>query len=333
MPEVPRSMSGLIDEAKKLRAELRQAEKAKRASDKYVTACKWRYGQALAVIHAEAKKKGKGEWKRPWPKLAKTASGPTKLSRSDSALGLRKRRESVRCCRALKLIRKRAKGSDVDDADNRGSSTPQWLFDRCNQLAIEACGEPITLDVAAAEWNHKCERYYTEQDDGRTKPWDAKAVFCNSPYTPDFIESFVRKAIAVVQRGTTTVMLIPSWNYPYMDLCEQHGKIHRVCGPVSFQRPDGTAVALNRGHGTSPLVVVVFGPTIQPGFGTPIRKDQSEESKALVEGVQSVMAGVPKGGITARAILGDGDNRRENDAYYTPLEAITALLSVRDSRA
>ena len=73
----------------------------------------------------------------------------------------------------------------------------------------------------------------------------------------------------------------------------------------------------------------VFGPTIQPGFGTPIRKDQSEESKALVEGVQSVMAGVPKGGITARAILGDGDNRRENDAYYTPLEAITALLSVQ----
>ena len=32
-------------------------------------------------------------------------------------------------------------------------------------------------------------------------------------------------------------------------------------------------------------------------------------------------------GITARAI-GYGDNRRENDAYYTPLEAITALLNV-----
>ena len=192
-------MSGLIDEAKKLRAELRQAEKAKRASDKYVTACKWRYGQALAVIHAEAEKKGKGEWKKALAEIGEDRKRADEIIKIGLCFGSAEEAGKCPVSRALKLIRKRAKGSDVDDADNRGSSTPQWLFDRCNQLAIEACGEPITLDVAAAKWNDKCERYYTEQDDGRTKPWDAKAVFCNSPYTPDFIESFVRKAITVVQ--------------------------------------------------------------------------------------------------------------------------------------
>ncbi len=56
--------------------------------------------------------------------------------------------------------------------DSGGASTPQWLFDRCNQLAIAACGEPITLDVAAAGWNHKCERYFTKEDDASLrKTW------------------------------------------------------------------------------------------------------------------------------------------------------------------
>jgi hypothetical protein len=35
-------------------------------------------------------------------------------------------------------------------------------------------------------------------------------------------------------------------------------------------------VTLNSQYGTSQLVVVVFGPTIRPGFGTPIRKEGTE---------------------------------------------------------
>ena len=83
--------------------------------------------------------------------------------------------------------------SEADDnnaapRDNGGASTPQWLFDRCNLLAIEACGEPISLDVAAAEWNHKCERYFTEETDALTQEWDANAVFCNRPFSATIIE-------------------------------------------------------------------------------------------------------------------------------------------------
>lgn len=71
---------------------------------------------------------------------------------------------------------------------------------------------------------------------------------------------------------------------------------------------------LNTRYGTSPLVVAVFGPTITPGFGMPIRKE--------LEGV-----GTPTNGITARAIAGGGDHRRENDSYPTPSWAIDSLLT------
>ena len=73
--------------------------------------------------------------------------------------------------------------NDNQPKDNGGASTPPWLFDRCNHLAMEACGEPITLDVAAAEWNHKCDRYYTEDDDALEQDWDATAAWLNPPFS------------------------------------------------------------------------------------------------------------------------------------------------------
>ena len=200
---------------------------------------------------------------------------------------------------------------DDPPKDNGSASTPQWLFDRCNELAVAACGEPITLDVAAADWNHKCERYFTQEDDALKLDWDAKAAWCNPPYTAAIIESFVRKAVDSAKHGTTTFCLLPSWNYPYLDLCEQHGQIHRICSPVSFGRQDGSVLTLNNGFHTTSLIVVVFGPTVQPGFGAPIRKSDSDKSHV---------------GITAQAIVGGGDRRRDNDAYYTPQWAVDSLL-------
>ena len=147
---------------------------------------------------------------------------------------------------------------DFDDASTGGTegeesiqpklsgdvSTSQWLVDRCKRLAIEACGEPPTLDVAAADWNHKCARYFTEAIDGLKQAWDTKAVWCNPPYSATIIEAFVRKALDAAQRGTTSIFLVPWWNYPYLDLCERHGRIHRICSPVTFTRQDGTTLTM-----------------------------------------------------------------------------------------
>ena len=43
--------------------------------------------------------------------------------------------------------------------------TPQWLFD---QLDAEF---HFTIDAAADDQNHKCERYYTVKDDALTQKW------------------------------------------------------------------------------------------------------------------------------------------------------------------
>ena len=158
-------------------------------------------------------------------------------------------------------------------------------------MAVAACGEPITLDVAAAESNRKCERYYTKENDALEQDWDAKAAWCNPPYSAEIIDKFVRKAIdAAAWYGTTTCCLLPWWNYPYLDLCEQHGRIHRICNPVSFERQDGSVLTLNNGYHTTSVIVVVFGPTIQAGFGVPIRKNGSDNLHV---------------GITASAIAGN----------------------------
>jgi phage N-6-adenine-methyltransferase len=159
--------------------------------------------------------------------------------------------------------------------DNGGAATPQWLFDHCSRLAIEACGEPIALDVAAAEWNHKCQRYFTRENDALKQDWNSRAAWCNPPYSADIIYQFVSKALDAARHGTTTFCLLPWWNYPYLDLSEQNGRIHRIHGPVGFRREDGTAFVMNNGYHSTPLVVVVFGPTIRPGFGAPIKKEDA----------------------------------------------------------
>ncbi len=170
--------------------------------------------------------------------------------------------------------------------DIGGASTPQWLFDQCDEMALALCGERISLDVAAAEWNHKCQRYYTEDQDGRMQPWDAKAVWLNCPFIAPIIESFVRKAISERdERGTTTFALLPDWGgYQYWDLCEKHGRIHRIKGPVVFRRHDGSTFVMNCGFRRTALKVVVIGPDVQPGFGEPISAKGNAAEQIAADG-------------------------------------------------
>lgn len=56
-------------------------------------------------------------------------------------------------------------------------STPQWLYDACNDLAIEACGEALSHDVCAEPWSAKSKSFWTKSDDALTKDW----TIANSP--------------------------------------------------------------------------------------------------------------------------------------------------------
>ena len=55
-------------------------------------------------------------------------------------------------------------------------ATPQWFFDELNKEFN------FTLDPCADKYNHKCEKYYTKEQDGLLQDWEGETVFCNPPY-------------------------------------------------------------------------------------------------------------------------------------------------------
>lgn len=95
-------------------------------------------------------------------------------------------------------------------------ATPQDFFDKLNEEFH------FTLDPCADETNHKCDKYFTKEQDGLTKAWDGETVFCNPPYGRE-IKDWVRKCFTEVHSGgcLCAVMLIPartdtSWFHDYI---------------------------------------------------------------------------------------------------------------------
>jgi site-specific DNA-methyltransferase (adenine-specific) len=84
-------------------------------------------------------------------------------------------------------------------------ATPQWLFDELNN---EFC---FTLDPCADDCNHKCNKYFTKEQNGLTQSWANEVVFCNPPYGRE-IQKWVKKWFEEVYFGdcSCAVMLIPS---------------------------------------------------------------------------------------------------------------------------
>lgn len=83
-------------------------------------------------------------------------------------------------------------------------STPQDFFDNLNQEFN------FTLDPCADIYNHKCEKYYTEEDDGLSKSWEGEIVFCNPPYGKHIKDWVYKGYIEGNKPNTTVVMLIPA---------------------------------------------------------------------------------------------------------------------------
>lgn len=94
-------------------------------------------------------------------------------------------------------------------------ATPNDFFDKLNEEFH------FTLDPCADEINHKCEKYYTKEDDGLKQSWNNERVFCNPPYGRE-IGKWVEKAYAEnMIGGAYVVMLIPArtdtkWFHDYI---------------------------------------------------------------------------------------------------------------------
>jgi len=66
----------------------------------------------------------------------------------------------------------------------------------------------FTLDVAAAPATAKCEKYYTEDDDGLSKDWSGEVCWMNPPYGRE-IKYWIEKAYNESRKGAVVVALIP----------------------------------------------------------------------------------------------------------------------------
>lgn len=125
-------------------------------------------------------------------------------------------------------------------------ATPQDFYDKLDDEFH------FTLDPCADEYNHKCDLFYTKEQNGLAQDWVGHVVFCNPPYGKE-IASWVRYAYEQSRKpGTTVVMLIPArtdtrW---FHDLCLPYGKIEFLRGRLKFGGCDNSA--------PFPSMIVIF---------------------------------------------------------------------------
>ena len=122
--------------------------------------------------------------------------------------------------------------------------TPHDLFKKLNEQYH------FTLDVCATYSNAKCERYYTQEQDGLKQKWIGHC-FMNPPYGRT-IKVWVKKAYESSLDGALVVCLLPartdtSW---WHDYC-MRGNITFIKGRLKFSGSKNTA--------PFPSAIVMFG--------------------------------------------------------------------------
>lgn len=67
----------------------------------------------------------------------------------------------------------------------------------------------FTLDPCSTHDNHKCDKYFTIEDDGLSQEWSNDVVFMNPPYGRE-IKLWIQKAYEESLKGAVVVCLIPA---------------------------------------------------------------------------------------------------------------------------
>ena len=124
--------------------------------------------------------------------------------------------------------------------------TPQTFFDKLDKQF------EFTLDPCATAASAKCDKYFTEEDDGLAQDWRGHTVFVNPPYGRGIGEWLKKGYEESKKHNTVVVMLIPSrtdtkWWHDYAMKAKE---IHLVRGRLKFGGSDNAA--------PFPSAVVVF---------------------------------------------------------------------------
>ena len=84
-------------------------------------------------------------------------------------------------------------------------ATPKEFYNKLNEEFH------FTLDPCADEHNHKCDTYFTSEQDGLKQDWSGHVVFCNPPYGNKETGRWTQKCWEEAQKpNTTVVLLIPA---------------------------------------------------------------------------------------------------------------------------
>lgn len=132
--------------------------------------------------------------------------------------------------------------------------TPTELYDHYNKRF------KFTLDPCATKENHKCEKYYTKEDDGLKQDWSGEVVFMNPPYGRE-IKHWIKKAYEESLMGAVVVCLIPArvdtkyWHDYIFDKAD----IKFIKGRLRFEK-DGVP----RDAAPFPSAIVVYGDVLLP---------------------------------------------------------------------
>ena len=131
--------------------------------------------------------------------------------------------------------------------------TPPDVFKKISEMY-----GPFTLDAAASDDNHHCDRYFTAEIDALQRIWTG-TVFVNPPYGK-YINLFVRKAheeCIIKGNCERAVLLIPaSTDTAYWHECvfPDATEIEFWKGRIRFLNNDGEQV----GDANFPSAVVIF---------------------------------------------------------------------------
>lgn len=122
------------------------------------------------------------------------------------------------------------------------------VFERHNGKGTARWASEIEeLDAAASDENHKCVRYFAQNDDGLRQNWEGETVFCNPPYGNKETGLWTEKCYREGQKpGTTVVLLIPARTdrASFHDYVLGKAEIRFLRGRLKFDldgKPMGTA--------------------------------------------------------------------------------------------
>lgn len=83
-------------------------------------------------------------------------------------------------------------------------STPQQVFDELNEEFH------FNLDPCADSQNHKCDNFYTKEDNGLLQDWGGGEGFCNPPYGKEMYKWVEKCHQEGCKENTLVCLLIPA---------------------------------------------------------------------------------------------------------------------------